>query len=144
MADSFSKKEKTKQKAKKKQEKLEKIMERRNTDPSTKSFEDMIAYVDEYGNLSDKPPEAGAKKDINPDDILIGATPIEPDDKVLKGTVLFFDESKSYGFIGNNKTGEKLFVHSSGLTAPVKEGDKVSYEKERAEKGFKAVNVNKI
>jgi len=144
MAESYSKKEKTKQKAQKKQEKIRKIMERRNADPASKSLDDMLAYVDEDGNLTDRPPVATKRKEINPEDILLGATPITPEDTVRKGTVLFYDDTKGYGFIADAKTGEKLFVHSSALSSPVKDRDQVTFEREKSEKGFRAVSVNKV
>lgn len=52
MADSFSKKENKKKKARKKQDKAQKREERKSNNDKGKSLEDMMAYVDENGNLS--------------------------------------------------------------------------------------------
>lgn len=54
--NSFIKKQKANNKAKKRKEKLEERMERKDQ-PSSGKLEDMIAYVDEFGNISDTPPE---------------------------------------------------------------------------------------
>ena len=42
------------------------------------------------------------------------------------------------------ETGEKYFVHISGLIDDVKEGNLVTYDLERGAKGMNAVNVKKI
>ena len=52
----MNKKELEKKKQSKKQEKL-KRKENRKTNSGTKSFDDMIAYVDEHGNITDTPPD---------------------------------------------------------------------------------------
>ena len=36
-----------------------------------------------------------------------------------KGTVKFFNNTKGFGFICEEGTGQDYFVHSSGLAAPV-------------------------
>lgn len=54
--NSFIKKQKANDKAKKRKEKLEERMERKDQ-PSSGKLEDMIAYVDEFGNICDTPPE---------------------------------------------------------------------------------------
>ena len=54
--NAFIKKQKAEQKRKKKEEKKKK-MEARKSDPSSTKFEDMIAYVDKYGNIVSEPPE---------------------------------------------------------------------------------------
>ena len=60
------------------------------------------------------------------------------------GTVKFFNESKGFGFIKEVETGEKYFVHISGLIDKVKEGNLVTYDLEKGAKGMNAVNVKKI
>jgi len=54
--NSFIKKQKADRKAKKRKEKFENRLERKAQESSGK-LEDMIAYVDEFGNISDTPPE---------------------------------------------------------------------------------------
>jgi len=54
--NSFIKKQKADKKAKKRKEKFENRLERKAQESSGK-LEDMIAYVDEFGNISDTPPE---------------------------------------------------------------------------------------
>jgi len=64
-----------------------------------------------------------------------------------KGTVKWFDETKGYGFI-TGEDGKDIFVHYSSIQGggfkSLAEGEAVSYEVERGEKGPKAINVEKI
>lgn len=60
------------------------------------------------------------------------------------GTVKFFIESKGYGFITDDDSNTDYFVHISGLTEDVKEGDKVSFELQEGKKGMNAVNVRLV
>jgi len=55
--ESFNKREKQKQRQKKKQEKQVKMQERRANQEKGKQLDDMMAYVDENGNISSTPPE---------------------------------------------------------------------------------------
>jgi len=58
------------------------------------------------------------------------------------GTVKFFIESKGFGFITDEQTGEDIFVHATGVkTEGLKEGDRVSYEEEEGRKGKVAAQV---
>ena len=66
---------------------------------------------------------------------------------MAKGTVKWFDETKGYGFI-TGEDGKDIFVHYSstqgGGFKSLAEGDAVSYEVEKGDKGPKAVNVEKV
>lgn len=142
--ETYNKKEKEKKRLKKKQDKLKKKEERKSGFEKGKGLDDMIAYVDEEGNISSTPPDPSKKKKIKAEDIEIGVSKqAEPDpaDLIRKGTVTFFNDSKGYGFIKDQETRESIFVHVNGLTEPVQEGDKVIYETEMGQKGLNAVRV---
>lgn len=56
----------------------------------------------------------------------------------MTGTVKFFNESKGYGFITNDESGEDVFVHVTALNGlSLQEGDKVEYTEEDGNKGNK-------
>jgi CspA family cold shock protein len=57
------------------------------------------------------------------------------------GTVKFFNDSKGFGFITPDDGAKDVFVHVSGLTDEINEGDKVTYDVEDGKKGLNAVNV---
>lgn len=143
MSDSFAKKEKIKKKEKKRQDKAQRIEDRKSDNDKGKSLDDMIMYVDEYGNFTTTKPDAQAKVEIDIDEIQLGAAPVHREQVLNTGVVNYFSE-KGYGFIIADKTGERLFVHANELSEPVQEGDKVSFDKEKTARGLSAVNVNKI
>lgn len=58
-----------------------------------------------------------------------------------KGTVKFFNETKGFGFIKDEKSEKEYFVHSSGLKETITENDEVTYDLEMGKKGLNAVNV---
>jgi len=58
-----------------------------------------------------------------------------------KGKVKFFNNSKGFGFIQDNETGQDVFVHSTGLKQDVRDGDEVTFEVTQGKKGLNAVNV---
>ena len=141
--ETSNKKEKEKKKLKKKQEKELKKKERKAT-TGKKSFEDMLAYVDEDGNLTTTPPDPSKKRVINSEDIEISVSKkkdLEPIDPVRKGTVTFFNDSKGYGFINDHDSQDSVFVHINGLEDDVREGDKVTFETEMGQKGLNAIKV---
>ena len=62
----------------------------------------------------------------------------------MEGTVKFFNNSKGFGFIKSEETGEDIFVHSSGLIDQIRENDKVTYDVEKGKKGMNAVRVKRV
>ena len=142
--ETWNKKETEKKKQKKRQDKEQKKEERRANAKEGKSFEDMIAYMDENGNITSTPPDPLKKKVIRAEDIEIGVPKqanIRQGDIIRKGIVTFFNDSKGYGFIKDLETQESVFVHVNGLTQLIKENNKVSFEVEMGQKGPIAVNV---
>ncbi len=144
--ESFNKKEKEKKRLKKRKEKRERREQRKIEKEETgpKSFEDMIMYVDENGNLtSEKPDPLKMKVDIKLEDIVIGAA-VRSDvemDPIRTGRVKFFNDEKGYGFITDLETKESVFVHINNIAEPIKENDKVQFEVEMGPKGPNAVRV---
>ena len=61
-----------------------------------------------------------------------------------KGTVKFFNDSKGFGFIKDEKSEKEYYVHSSGLIDSIRENDEVSFDLEQGQKGLNAVNVKKL
>lgn len=143
MAQSFLKKEIAQKKAKQKKDKAEKMRERKLNNDKGKSLEDMMVYLDEFGNFTSTPPDAGARTEIALEDIQLGAAPIDAENPQRKGVVSFFNDAKGYGFIVDIKTQENIFVHSNQLTEPIKERDRVTFEKEKGPRGMVAINVKK-
>jgi cold shock protein len=58
-----------------------------------------------------------------------------------EGKVKFFNESKGFGFITDNETGEEYFVHISGLKDEIEKEDDVLFDLQEGRKGLNAVNV---
>jgi cold shock CspA family protein len=144
MAETFAKKEKEKKKAKEKQDKAQKMKERKANATKGKSLEDMMAFVDENGDLSATPPDPKKKRVTNVEDIQLGASrPLEPEEITRKGIITYFNEAKGYGFITDAKSRENVFVHINQISEPVKEGNMVTFETERTPKGLSAVRVKK-
>ena len=104
----------------------------------------MMAYVDEFGNITDTPPDPTVKKEeIKASSIEIGVPKKEKEDVDAErnGRVAFFNDGKGYGFINEEGTQERYFVHVNGLIDDIQEGDKVSFQLEKGAKGMNAVEV---
>lgn len=142
---SFNKREKEKQRSKEKQEKKQKMEERKAAAQKGKSLDDMMAYIDENGNLSSTPPDPSKMKTFAAEEIEIGVPKYVPseDDGVRKGVVNFFNSAKGFGFIKDLQTGESVFFHENNLTEPLAEGNRISFETEMGHKGPVAINIKK-
>jgi cold shock CspA family protein len=142
----FNKKEKEKQRLKTRQDKQLR-REERKANSEGGGLENMMAYVDEFGNITDTPPdETKKKKDISAESIEIGVRKREREEisPFKKGRIDFFNHDKGFGFIKEDGTGESYFVHINGIEyKDVSEGNAVEFELERGMKGMNAVRVKK-
>jgi cold shock CspA family protein len=143
--NTFNKQENEKKRLKRRKEKLERKEEQKSR-PSEGGFDSMIAYVDEFGRLTDTPPDPTKRTKVDASTIEVGVARREEEvvSPFKNGRVDFFDDSKGFGFIKETGTQEKYFVHVNGLLDPVKEGDMVTFELEQGRKGINAVRVKKI
>jgi len=143
--ETYSKKEKEKKRQKKKKEKDEKRMERKASSKGG-GLDNMIAYIDENGNISDTPPDPDKKVEFELEDIVTSVPKQEEFDMDTsrQGKIDFFNTEKGFGFIKEIGTNESYFVHYKGLVDDVVEGDKVSFGLEKGMKGLNAVKVTKI
>ncbi len=144
--ETFNKKENEKKRAKQRQDKAEKMEERKANGKKGKSLDDMMAYIDENGNISSTPPDPRKKKVFNSEDVQIGVPKqvINEEDAFRSGVVTFFNDAKGFGFIKDAQTGESVFIHVNQLTERIAENDKVNFEVEMGAKGPSAINVKKI
>lgn len=140
--ETFSKKDKEKNKIKKRQEKMMK-KEERKANSKGGGLENMMAYVDENGVISDTPidPKTRTKVDAESIDISIPKRTEEPEETVRKGKVSYWNSSKGYGFIKDLETQENIFVHINGVLGSIDENVMVTFEKVRGPKGWNAVHV---
>lgn len=141
MAETFNKKEREKKRAQKRKEKQMRKEERSNQEKDS-SLESMMAYVDEFGNIQDTPPDPNAKKAVKAKNIEIGVPKREKEevDLRLKGKISFYDDAKGYGFIKTSDD-ESFFMHINHVTGDPAQGKSVTFEKQRGDKGWVAVSV---
>ncbi len=136
---SFGKKEREKIKATKRIEKQKR--KERNQSGGTRSFNDMIAYVDEYGVLHATQPIAEkVEVDISTIEIAVPKKE-EVEDAFMSGKVEFFNSSKGFGFIKNSTSGEKYFFHISSAPESIEDGNMVTFKTEKTARGVVAINI---
>ena len=138
-SQTFGKRENEKKKQAKRLEKQKRREERQAGGSS--SLDDMIAYVDENGNITDTPPQR-PKVEIQLEDIVI-ATPKKEDiaAEPLKGRVEYFNTEKGYGFIKDLASTEKYFFDISSAPEGIGEGRIVLFELMRGTRGMNAVKI---
>jgi cold shock CspA family protein len=142
--ETYGKKEREKKRLKKQEEKRKKREERKANTNKSGDLESMLVYVDENGQLTDTPPDPSKKVEIEAEDIILGIPKkeeTEEEDPLREGTVDYFDSSKGFGFIIDAENKERYFVHVSGTLEEIIEGNRVSFELERGQKGMNAVKV---
>lgn len=145
--ETFNKKELEKKRLQKRKEKQQRKEERKANPNKGASLEDMMAYVDENGNITTTPPDQAKKRAVKADDIVLGSRNVGGGSQyggVRQGKVTFFNTSKGFGFIKDSENGDSVFVHSKALSGPIQENDTVSFETERGFKGLNAINVKII
>ncbi|MGQ1784022.1 MULTISPECIES: cold-shock protein [unclassified Saccharicrinis] len=142
--ETFGKKDKEQKRMKKRKDKALR-KEERKANSSDGSLNNMIAYVDENGMITDTPPDLTKKTKIKAENIEISVPKKEDiEEPIRTGRVEFFNHDKGYGFIKDLDTQEKFFVHVNGLIDEIVEGNKVNFELEKGLKGMNAVRVKKI
>ena len=137
MAISFSKRELEKKKQGKKLEKQQR-KEERKANRGGSSLDDMIAYVDANGMITDTPPDMSSKPKVDAETIAV-FVPKKEAARLMGINVNSTD--KGYGFIKDLDSTEKYFFHISNAPADIAEGALVTFETERGQRGLNAVNI---
>jgi len=144
--ETFGKKDVRDKRAKKRKEKEKRRLEKKEQGKS--SLDDMIAYVDADGNITDTPPDPTEKKEeIKAEDIEITVPKAEDRVEVVKtrtGRLKNFDQNKGFGFIIDSNTKESIFVHINDCIDEINIGNRLEFETEMGMKGIKAVKVKLI
>ena len=142
--NSFNKKEREKKKQQKRKEKEAKKLEKKEN-AANGGLDDMMVYIDANGNFVDTPPEE-TNTEVDESSIQISvpkSAPVDMDAE-RRGKVTFYNDQKGYGFIEQDGTQEKFFLHHSNLTGHVEEGTKVKFKIKKGEKGMDAIEVTLV
>ncbi|HLP73203.1 MAG TPA: cold shock domain-containing protein [Bacteroidales bacterium] len=136
-------KKEVKNRQEKKRKEKQKKSELRKAKGEKSTFNDMIAYVDEFGRLSSVPPDSKNKISVSAEDIEISPTRNKPLEKpdFQKGRVVSFNTSRGFGFIMDLDTKQSFFVHANNIEEAIKENDLVVFEAGRGAKGPVALKV---
>jgi hypothetical protein len=100
--ETFSKKEREKKKSIKLKDKKEKAEDRKANGQKGRSLDEMMAYIDENGNITSTPPDPSKRKKIITEDIRISIpkqAELTEQEKTRTGSVSMFNAEKGFGFI---------------------------------------------
>ena len=131
----FRKKEIAKKKLQKRKEKEERKAHREDSNDKGKSLEEMFAYVDENGNISDKPPVK--KYEFKEEDLIRP----EVEDVYSFGKVSFYNEAGQYGFIRDNETRENVYFNFKMLGFVLHQDQKVKFKSQSSKQGLQVTEV---
>lgn len=138
-----SKRDREKAKQSKREEKQKRKEERLSS--GSRSFEDMLAYVDENGNLHSTPQDLPKEEiDASAIETSVPKKGEEEEAAPLTGRIEHFNTSRGYGFIKDAGSGEKYFFHITSAPDEIAEGDQVTFEIERGTRGMNAVRISII
>lgn len=140
MTYSYNKRQLEKKKAKKKQDKQQRKEDRRNNTPS--SLQEMIAYVDENGNLVDTPVEQTTVQDANPE-----TEQTESKDTTalrVEGWVDSIDKIQQKGLIRTRYSMYRYAFDTLYAPQDLQAGDRVMFEIELADGDKIAVGVEHV
>jgi cold shock CspA family protein len=138
------KKEKEKKRMIRRKEKDQKREERKAA--GKRSYEDMIAYVDENGQFSATPPDPRDRVELKLEDIQLGARKVSDEDSAPvrnSGRITYYNAEKGYGFIKDSRTKQSLFFSLNNAPAGLKINDVVSYDVNQGTKGPVATSLTK-
>ncbi|WP_205600200.1 MULTISPECIES: cold-shock protein [Sphingobacterium] len=126
----FNKKERAKKQQQKKKEKQERREVNKSNNNKGKSLEEMFAYVDEFGNISDTPPTQVYK--FKEEDL---QRPVDNEDEFLYGKVSYYNETGNYGFIRDNESRETVYFNDKLAGMVLTLNQKVKYKYTRTKQG---------
>lgn len=135
----FKKKETAKKKQQKKQEKQERREINKSNNNKGKALEEMFAYVDEFGNISDTPPTQPYK--FKEEDLM---RPQDMEDEFLHGKVSYYNEAGSYGFIRDNLSRETVYFNDRLAGMQLSLNQQVKYKYTRTKQGNQITEVELI
>jgi len=126
----FNKKERVKKQQQKRQQKLEKKELHKSDNNKGKALEEMFAYVDEFGNLSNTPPEK--KYEFKEEDLL---RPSSDEDEYHHGKVSYYNNEGHYGFIRDNMTKQTVYFNDKLAGIVLRLDQHVKYKFIRTKQG---------
>lgn len=140
MAETFSKKEREKKKRQIRLEKEQRKQERKEQSRNGNNMDEMMAYLDVEGNLTNLPPDQQPRHQRKPDN----SNNSKNDGSFRTGTIKFIDYKKGFGFIKDSVTQESIFVQTNVLPATVNKTGKVKFKTRQDSRGLSAIFVENI